>query len=65
MQKMSVRYKGYLDWNKNEDWYSYDERRKRFFLTEKVPYEARRSFELYKQINWRTYKDVIIDYERI
>ncbi len=51
MNKMSVRYRGAMDWMANKDWYVIDEKRKRFILTEKAPEHARESFELYKKVN--------------
>lgn len=58
-------FKGVFDWQKNEEWFKYDERRQRYYLTEKATEEARRSFEKYKIMNYKSYKDMIIDYERI
>ncbi|MBR5914344.1 MAG: hypothetical protein IKZ58_08280 [Selenomonadaceae bacterium] len=62
---MSAKYKGCMAWIKNKEWYAIDENRNRYCLTEKASEEARKSFEMYKRLNWRVYKDVIIDYERI
>ena len=52
---MSARYRRSMDWMNDEDWYSYDEKKKRFFLTDKAPEKAKQSFELYKQANWKIY----------
>lgn len=64
-ERMSARYKDCMYWLEKEEWYTFDRNKNRFFLTEKATEEARRSFEMYKRINWRRYKDGIIDYERI
>ena len=45
----------------NEEWYSFDEEKQRFFLTETAPEEARRSFELYMKANWKVYRDLGFD----
>ena len=58
---VSIRYKGCMDWMDNEEWYSFDEEKQRFFLTETAPEEARRSFELYMKANWKVYRDLGFD----
>lgn len=55
---VSVRYKGCTDWMKNEDWYGYDAKKQRFFLTDKAPPKARQSFELYKKANGGMYQNL-------
>ena len=44
------KYEGALQWRENETWYGFDEDTRNFFLTEKAPEEARRSFEKYSKI---------------
>lgn len=54
---MSTRYRECGEWRADARWYRVDERG-RFVLTDETPEEARRSFELYKQANWRIYEDL-------
>lgn len=54
---MSSRHKNCMIWSRNREWYYIDEERDRFVLTDKASEEARRSFEEYKRINSRRYKN--------
>ncbi len=54
---MSIRDKDCVDWMNDQNWYSIDEKRDRFVLTENAPEEARLSFEKWKRINNLDWKD--------
>ena len=49
--QMSIKNRNMLDWKKDKSWYTIDEERDRYVLTDKAPEEARRSFEKWKKIN--------------
>ena len=48
--EMSIKYKAYLKWREDAEWYYYDEDNEKFVLTDKAPEEARISFEKWKKI---------------
>ena len=48
---MTRRGKGCTDWMDDDTWFYIDYERDRYILTDKAPEEARRSFELWKEIN--------------
>ncbi len=54
---MSSKNQNSVFWAKNKEWYIMDKVHKRFELTDKAPEEARRSFEEYKSINSKRYKN--------
>ena len=55
--EMSIKYKAYLKWREDAEWYYYDEDNEKFVLTDKAPEEARISFEKWKKINNLDWKD--------
>ena len=47
---MTRRYMDLMFWKENKDWYSYDEEKQEFVLTQAAPEEARRNFKLWQEM---------------